>query len=136
MRRCWLAARLRRLQPLHRGIAAAQQFVGAGSRPIAVTSVSAGPPLVGLYLKPPSSGGLCDGVTTMPSASAGGAATVVDEDGARNDRRRGDAVIALDDRLDPVRRQHFERGALGRAGQRVGVLADVERAVDALRMRR
>ena len=34
-----------------------------------VTSVSAGPPLVGLYLKPPSSGGLCDGVMTMPSAS-------------------------------------------------------------------
>ena len=33
-----------------------------------VTSVSAGPPLVGLYLKPPSSGGLCDGVMTMPSA--------------------------------------------------------------------
>ena len=33
-----------------------------------VTSVSAGPPFVGLYLKPPSSGGLCEGVTTMPSA--------------------------------------------------------------------
>jgi hypothetical protein len=33
-----------------------------------VTSVSAGPPLGGLYLKPPSSGGLCDGVTTIPSA--------------------------------------------------------------------
>src|SRR3982751_2600598 len=33
-----------------------------------VASVSAGPPLGGLYLKPPSRGGLCDGVTTMPSA--------------------------------------------------------------------
>ena len=33
-----------------------------------VAVVSAGPPLVGLYLKPPSSGGLCDGVITMPSA--------------------------------------------------------------------
>ena len=33
-----------------------------------VTSVSAGPPCGGLYLKPPSPGGLCDGVTTMPSA--------------------------------------------------------------------
>jgi hypothetical protein len=29
---------------------------------------SAGPPLVGLYLKPPLSGGLWDGVMTMPSA--------------------------------------------------------------------
>ena len=34
-----------------------------------VASVSAGPPWGGLYLKPPSPGGLCDGVTTMPSAS-------------------------------------------------------------------
>jgi hypothetical protein len=33
-----------------------------------VTSVSAGPPWGGLYLMPPSSGGLCEGVTTMPSA--------------------------------------------------------------------
>ena len=33
-----------------------------------VASVSAGPPCGGLYLKPPSDGGLCDGVTTMPSA--------------------------------------------------------------------
>ena len=33
-----------------------------------VMSVSAGPPLGGLYLKPPSSGGLCDGVITTPSA--------------------------------------------------------------------
>ncbi len=33
-----------------------------------VTSVSAGPPCGGLYLKPPSRGGLCDGVMTMPSA--------------------------------------------------------------------
>src|SRR6266567_3459728 len=31
-------------------------------------SVPAGPPSGGLYLKPPSDGGLCDGVTTMPSA--------------------------------------------------------------------
>ena len=33
-----------------------------------VASVSAGPPLGGLYLKPPSEGGLCEGVMTMPSA--------------------------------------------------------------------
>ena len=35
-----------------------------------MTLVSAGPPLGGLYLKPPSSGGLCEGVMTMPSACA------------------------------------------------------------------
>ena len=33
-----------------------------------VTSVPAGPPSGGLYLKPPSAGGLCEGVTTIPSA--------------------------------------------------------------------
>ena len=33
-----------------------------------VASESAGPPCGGLYLNPPSLGGLCDGVTTMPSA--------------------------------------------------------------------
>ncbi len=33
-----------------------------------VASVSAGPPCGGLYLKPPSRGGLCEGVITMPSA--------------------------------------------------------------------
>ena len=33
-----------------------------------VASESAGPPCGGLYLKPPSRGGLWDGVTTMPSA--------------------------------------------------------------------
>jgi hypothetical protein len=33
-----------------------------------VTPVSAGPPCGGLYLNPPSSGGLWDGVITIPSA--------------------------------------------------------------------
>ena len=35
-----------------------------------VMSLPAGPPSGGLYLKPPSRGGLCDGVTTTPSARA------------------------------------------------------------------
>ena len=35
-----------------------------------VMSVPAGPPSGGLYLKPPSAGGLCDGVTQMPSEFA------------------------------------------------------------------
>jgi len=34
-----------------------------------VTSVSAGPPSGGLYLNPPLSGGLWEGVIKMPSAS-------------------------------------------------------------------
>ena len=57
------------------------------------------------------------------------AAAVVDEDGARDDRRRRHAVVALDHRLHAVGGQDLERRALGRAGQRVRVLAHVERAV-------
>src|SRR4249919_3357732 len=36
-----------------------------------LASVSAGPPWGGLYLKPPSPGGLWDGVATTPSAGPG-----------------------------------------------------------------
>src|ERR1700709_928409 len=49
-------------------------FIGDASSSLArswiqpVISVPAGPPSGGLYLKPPSVGGLCEGVTTTPSA--------------------------------------------------------------------
>ena len=46
-----------------------------------VAVVSAGPPLGGLYLKPPSSGGLWEGVMTMPSAWWSLCCGVVGEDG-------------------------------------------------------
>src|SRR3546814_10571150 len=39
-----------------------------GVQTCALPILSAGPPFVGLYLKPPLSGGLCEGVMTMPSA--------------------------------------------------------------------
>ena len=45
-----------------------EEFDVAASSIPRVTFVSAGPPFGGLYLKPPSSGGLCEGVMTMPSA--------------------------------------------------------------------
>jgi len=92
-----------------------------------VTSVSAGPPSGGLYLSPPSAGGLCDGVMMIPSA---GAPAVVGEDRPRDGRRRGRPVVALDDRAHPVGREHLQGRPLGRAGQAVRVLAHEERAVD------
>src|SRR5690606_41158794 len=46
-----------------------------------VTSLCAGPPLGGLYLKPPSPGGLCEGVTTRSE-----------------ERREGEGVAAGDGR--------------------------------------
>ena len=60
------------------------------------------------------------------------ARAVVDEDGPRDDRRRRHAVVALNDGLDAIGRQDLQRGALGRTGQRVRVLAHVERAIRAL----
>ena len=60
------------------------------------------------------------------------AAAVIGEDRPRDDGRRRDAVLTLNDGLDPVRRQHLERGALRRVRQGVRVLPHVERAVDAL----
>ena len=48
------------------GRRAAARWPGPGSRE--VICEPAGPPSGGLYLNPPSSGGLCDGVTTIPSA--------------------------------------------------------------------
>src|SRR4029450_1174171 len=112
-----------------------------------VTSVSAGPPLGGVYLKPPSSGGVeCGGVVLEAAilrrvvrgrdddAVCPGRlpAAVVDEDGPRDDGGRRDAAIALDDGVDAVRRQHLEGGTLGGLGQGVGVLAHVERPLDAV----
>ncbi len=70
-----------------------------------VTLVSAGPPFGGLYLIPPSSGGLCDGVITMPSAS--GPPFVVHRDGIGNGRRRGETVVFLHDNINAVGCQHF-----------------------------
>src|SRR5207249_3478763 len=64
--------------------AASRRFASSWIQP--VTSVSAGPPLGGLYLKPPSSGGLCDGVTTIPSASPRPAAAGASDGGIRRPR--------------------------------------------------
>ena len=97
-----------------------------------MTSVSAGPPFGGLYLKPPSSGGLCDGVTTIPSARCSRAIAVVDKDRVRDDRRRRIAVRGIDPDLDAVRGQHPERGVHRRPGQRVGVATDEQWPVGSL----
>ena len=97
-----------------------------------VTSVSAGPPFGGLYLKPPSSGGLCDGVTTIPSASVLAATAVVDEDRVRDDRRRRVAVGGVDPDVDAVRGEHLERRLERRPRQRMGVATDEQRPVGPL----
>ena len=73
-----------------------------------VALVSAGPPVGGLYLKPPSSGGLCEGVITMPSARPSLRPRLYVEDGVRERGRRRISAFAVDHHVDPVGRQHFQ----------------------------
>jgi hypothetical protein len=61
-----------------------------------------------------------------------GAPLVPRQDGVRDDRGRRVAVVLGVTRLDVVGRQHLEGGALRRVGERMAVLAEEERAVDAL----
>src|SRR3954467_13092269 len=102
-----------------------------------VMSVSAGPPLGGLYLKPPSSGGLCDGVTTTPSARPGDRPRVETRIAGRTPGAAGRrwvwgvAVPAVDERGDVVGREHLQRGDHRGLAQGVRVAAHEKRAVGA-----
>ena len=58
-----------------------QQLVGARFDPLRHVRSRRGRRSCGLYLKPPLSGGLCEGVMTIPSARPDGAATVIGQDG-------------------------------------------------------
>ena len=100
-----------------------------------VTSVSAGPPSGGLYLNPPSAGGLCDGVTTTPSAGGAGPAAVV---------RRGSRARSPGSACSPPRASHSTCTSFAAStssavtvrglGERVGVGAEEQRPADALRV--
>ena len=57
--------------------------------------------------------------------------TVVGQDGLGHDRGRGEVVTGVDAHGHAVGDEHLDGGLLGRAGQRVGVGAEVQRAGDA-----
>src|SRR5262249_62355953 len=57
------------------------------------------------------------------------AITVINKDSSRDNRRRSDTVISLDDGLHVISGQHFQCGALSRAGHSVRVLSHVKRAI-------
>ena len=97
-----------------------------------VTSVSAGPPCGGLYLKPPSPGGLCDGVTTMPSAVVAPPPRLWVRIACEITGVGGRAVVGVDHDVDAVGGEHLDDRAERRPGQRVRVAAEEERPVDAL----
>ena len=97
-----------------------------------VTSVSAGPPCGGLYLKPPSPGGLCDGVTTIPSASGPGVPRLWVRIACEITGVGVAAVVGVDHDVDAVRREHLDDRAERRLGERVRVAAEEQRALDPL----
>src|SRR4030095_9119482 len=57
---------------------------------------------------------------------------VVNQNRSRDDWRRSDAVVLLNQRLNLICSPHFERRALRRSGKRVRVHAEVERTRDVL----
>ena len=67
-----------------------------------------------------------------PVGRAAAAAAVVGEDRVRDHRRRGRAVVGVEHDVDAVRAEHLDDRARGRLGQRVGVAAEEQRAVDPL----
>ena len=108
-------------EALHIFVAAAQEFVRAilhPARDVRVRRAAVG----GIVFEATVPGGLCDGVMTMPSAMTVGAPAIVSEDRVRNRRRGRETIVALDERLDAVGREHFERGALCCGGRRVRIL--------------
>ena len=57
---------------------------------------------------------------------------VADQDRVGDDRGRRDAVVALDEDVHAIGREHFQGRALGRWGGGVAVLAHEQRAINAL----
>ena len=95
------------------------------------SAVPAGPPLGGLYLKPPSSGGLWEGVMTTPSASPVCWPWIVGEDGVGDDGRGRVAQPGLDDDVGFIGGKNFNGRCQRRFRQRMGIHADVQRAGNA-----
>ena len=61
-----------------------------------------------------------------------GSPAVVDKNCARDDRRRSDAVVLLDDGVHAIGGEDLESRALCRSGKPVRVLTHEQRAIDAL----
>ena len=124
----------RRLEgdPLHVAQARSEDLVRAVLYPTGHVGIGR-PPGRRVVLEAPVLGRGVGGRHDDAVGAAGGAAVVVGEDGARDHRRRREAVALLDDRRDVVRREHLERGALRRTGERMRVLAEEERPVGSRR---
>jgi hypothetical protein len=116
---------------LHPGIAVPQKFVGPVLDPLGHVSISR-TTVRRVVLETAVLGRVVRRGDDNAVREMLGARAVVDEDRARDDRGRCKSAVTLDDCLHPIGRQNFERCALGRPGNRVGILAHIERAIGAL----
>jgi hypothetical protein len=121
----------REWHPLHAGGAAPQQLVGSVLHPFG--NLEIGRSAVGRVVLEAAVLRRVVGRRGHDAVSEMGlAAAIVAENGPGNDRRRSEAIVALDDGLHRVGGQYLECRALGRTRHRVGVLTHIDRAVDTL----
>ena len=57
---------------------------------------------------------------------------IIRQNGMGNHRGRRIFISPGEHHLDPIGRQHFQRGCVGRERQRVGINAQIERAIGSL----
>ena len=124
--------RPRQRHPLHLGIAAAQNLVGALGD--CTGGVGVGRPTVGwVVLESAVAGRIVRRGDDDPVGQRRTAAPVVGQDGVADRRRRRVPVGRINQHRNVVGGQHLQRRHPGRFGQAVGVTADEQRAGGALR---
>ena len=116
---------------LHAGIISAQQFIRAILHPLGHVGVGRAA-VGGIVFEPAVGRRIVRRRDDDAVGETGFATAIVNNDGARNHRRRRHAVIFLNDGFHAVGREHFERGALCGRGKPVRVLAHLQRAADVL----
>src|SRR5262245_22808920 len=115
---------------LHSGIPRLQQLIGAildPLRQVCISRASVGrvvleAAILGWVMRRRDDDAICEVCRSL---------AVVNYNGPRDDRSRRHAVVSLDDRLDTVGRQDFQRRVFCRTRQGMSVLAQIKRPVDA-----
>ena len=121
--------RIRNCGPFHAGISGFQQLVGIVLNPVGDACI--GRPAIGrIVLEPSIRGWVVRWRNHDPVAQTVRACVVVRQDRSGDYRRRREPIAALNHDIHTVCRKHFQRGAVRRRGQRVGVLAHEDRAAD------
>src|SRR5262249_24563644 len=118
-------------QPFHIGVIATQQFISSVLNPAGHVGIGRAA-LRRVGLKATVLGRVVWGSGKYSLGPRGLSGWVIHENGARNDRRGGYAVIPLDHGLDLVGCEYFEGRPLGGPRKRVCVLPHEQRTIGSL----